>query len=106
MRRATFIRRFTLGFILGSLIFAGIALGYRAPKPTQFTLPWDDNKVSELNNALENLWNITNGRYVPETTSSIPTASADEGDIKIYSSGGTYQIYIYLNDGWRVWSSD
>ena len=99
------MRKFIAGLVLGLMFTTGVAYGYRIAKP----LPINEinpNTLVELNAVLEKLWNITNGRYTPETTSSAPTIAAGEGDLKVYSSGGVYRIYIYLNDGWRVWSSD
>ena len=63
MRRVITIRKFIIGFLIGSLIFGGFAYALRTPRPTQLTIPFDDNKITELNNILENLWNITNGKY-------------------------------------------
>ncbi len=100
------MRKFLAGFIIGSFIFCGIAYGLRISKPTQFTLPWDDNKITELNNVLDNLWTLTNGKYNFDVKTSVPTWTGKEGDAVVYSSGGTYRIYIYLADAWRVWTSD
>ena len=62
--------------------------------------------IKSINETLEQLWDVTNGRYVPDVKNSVPTNSPPEGSMVVYSSGGVYRIYIYLNSGWRVWTSD
>ena len=65
-----------------------------------------ENKVAELNDILEDLWNITNGRYTPNVVTSVPTIAGSEGDMKLYYSGSTFRIYAYLNGSWRKWDND
>lgn len=33
---------------------------------------------------------------------SVPTDPAPEGTLRLYSSGGTYKLYIRINKGWRT----
>lgn len=99
------MRKFILGLVLGLMFTTGVAFGYRVAKPIPIT-EINPSTLIQLNQILEDFWNITNGRYVSDTVSSVPTKESEEGDMKLYSSGGVYRIYIYLNDGWRVWSSD
>ena len=99
------MKRFMLGFLLGSLLINGISYAYRTPKPQRIT-DFDQNGLVILNETLENLWNLTNGRINFDVKSSVPTSKPTEGSMVAYSSGGIYRIYIYLNGGWRVWTSD
>ena len=99
------MKKFIVGFILGSLISSSIVFAYRMPKPTKFT-KIDENTIVQLNEILEQLWDITNGRYTPEVVTTIPAGTASEGDMRLYYSGSTRRIYFYLNGAWRYWNSD
>ena len=100
------MRKFLCGFICGAIIFSSTAYAYRAPRPHQMTMPWTDNQVVELNNILEDFWNITNGRVNLDIESTAPTVAGDEGDVKAFSDGTNYRLYIYINNGWRIFSDD
>ena len=99
------MRRFIIGFLLGSLLFGGIAHAYRASRPTPMRLPLDDNQITELNNSIENLWNITNGRYSLNIVTSNPdgTTRGKVGDMLLLSTGGTYYLEINVDNSttWR-----
>lgn len=100
------MRKLLIGILVGLII--GLAVNvqaYRIAKPQRITA-FDENNLVILNDALEALWDVTNGRMVYDVVTSVPTKASDEGATKIYSSGGVYKIYIYLNDGWRTFSSD
>ena len=95
-----------IGLIIGLVLGLGVSVyAYRAPKPAKIT-KFDESAVTQLNTDLENLWNLSNGRYINDIIISVPTKKSEEGATQIYSSGGIYRIYIYLNGGWRVWTSD
>ncbi len=94
-----------ISFIIGFTLATGIVYGYRISKPQRIT-DFDQKGLVVVNENFERLWDLTNGRYVSDVVSSVPTNSSDEGSMKIYSSGGIYRIYIYLNGGWRSWTSD
>jgi hypothetical protein len=99
------MKKLILGIILGSLLTTGISYAYRIPKPQRIT-DFNHNGLVILNQNLEDLWDLTNGRYNLDVKSSTPTSIPTEGTMIAYSSGGVYRIYIYLNGGWRVWTSD
>lgn len=63
------------------------------------------NTLVELNTTLEEMWDILNGRYNIDVETSVPTVGS-EGDIKAYYTGATYKLYVYINGGWRAFSSD
>ncbi len=98
------MKKLLLGIIIG-LLLSGVSYAYRIGKPLRIT-DFDQKGLVVINENFERLWDLTNGRYVDDVVSSVPTASSDEGSTKIYSSGGVYKIYIYLNGGWRSWTSD
>jgi len=99
------MRKFIVGLILGSLLVNGISYAYRIPKPQRIT-GFDQNGLVILNETLEQLWDVTNGRINLDVKSSAPTSVPTEGSMVVYSSGGIYRIYIYLNSDWRIWTSD
>ena len=87
-------------------IGVGVCSSYRIAKPIPITEITPTTLV-ELNATLEKLWDITNGRYNLNVSSTIPTATtATEGDVQAYYSGATYQLYVFINGGWRSFSSD
>lgn len=98
------MKKFILGLITG-LLLTNISYAYRIGKPQRVT-DFDQKGLVVVNENFEKLWDITNGRMVYDVVSSVPTKASEEGAIKIFSSGGVYRIYIYLNGGWRAWSSD
>jgi len=87
------------------IFYAGNLYALRLEKPQRITA-FDNSAIREINNALEQIWSLSNGRFNLNVVTGIPTWTAKEGDIVAYSSGGVYRIYIYLNSGWRVWTSD
>lgn len=78
---------------------------YRISKPSKIT-EINDASLIELNNLLEDLWSITNGRYNLNVETAVPSGSGTEGDMKVSNVGGTYKIHIYINSGWRSWTAD
>jgi len=96
------MKKFILGVILGSLLTSGIVYGYRAPKPQRIT-DFDQNGLIILNETLEQLWNITNGRYSINTTTTNPdgSLSGNSGDMILYNNSGTYYLEICV--GGTVW---
>ena len=98
------MRKFLCGFICGAIIFSSTAFAYRAPRPHQMTMPWTDNQVVELNNILEDFWNIDNGRYTMDITTTNPdgNTTGDVGDAVLYNNSGTYYYEINV-DGGTTW---
>ena len=99
------MKKFTMGFVLGLLLVGSVSYAYRIPKPQRITA-FDENNLVILNETLENLWNVVNGRYNFDIKTSVPTSKPIEGTAVAYSSGGVYRLYIYLNGAWRSWASD
>ena len=76
------------------------AYAMRTPTPIKIT-DYDDKNIVSINSNFKNLWDITNGRYNYDVETTVPSASADEGDMKLYQSGTTRRIYFYVDGGWR-----
>ena len=86
------MRNFLIGFFIGLSIMIPLSgYSFRAPKPPTFTKLDDSNQLTQLNNFLEQIWNITNGRITTEVRSTDPT-NIDNGDTWILESGSTHQF--------------
>ena len=94
--------RFIIGFLLGSLLVTGISYAYRTPKPQRIT-DFDQNGLVILNENLEQLWNVTNGRYSLNITTTNPdgSLSGNGGDMVLLNDSGTYYLEICV--GGTVW---
>ena len=86
--------------MLGFLLAGGIANAYRFEKPQKITR-FDEGSMAAINKTFEQMWDFANGRFTIDVVTSVPTAAAHEGDIKVYYSGSTYRIYIYIDGVWR-----
>ena len=94
----------TFGVILGLGI--STAFGFRTYKPPMLTDLADPIQIVQLNNSLENLWDITNGRYNINIVTTNPDGNTqgDVGDILLYNNSGTYYLAINTT-GAKVWRS-
>lgn len=99
------MKKFVLGFILGSLLISGISYAYRAPKPQRITA-FDENNLVVINEVLENLWNVSNGRFSLDIVTSNPDGSkkGDIGDMLLFNNSGTYYLAINTT-GAKIWRS-
>ena len=100
------MRNLIIGIIIGALVFCGISYAKKIESPIKFTNLTVSNELVNLNTYLELVRDILNGDFTLKVDTSVPTKAGTEGDVRAYSSGGTYRIYIYLNGGWRKWNSD
>ena len=75
---------------------------YRIPKPQRIT-DFDQNGLVTINESLEQLWDITNGRISINLTTVNPdgVVKGNAGDIVLLLSGGTY--YLEVCAGGTVW---
>ena len=99
------MKRFVTGFLLGSILISGITYAYRIPKPQRIT-DFDQNGLVILNETLENLWNLTNGRYSLNTITTNPdgTLTGNGGDMILYNNSGAYYLAINTT-GAKIWRS-
>ena len=76
-------------------------------RPILFSHPIDENQVNNLNNSLQSIWYITNGRQNLDIVTTTKT-NADNGDIWIIATGNVSRIqfksgghiYTITPDGW------
>lgn len=89
-----------LTFICFGLLTFNNVYAFRMGKPIPIQEINKDSLV-ELNNTLEEIWNVLNGRYNLDVTSTSPTEDATEGDMRTYFTGDIYRVYIFVNGSWR-----
>ena len=99
------MKKFILGLILSSLIFGGISYAYRIPKPFRIT-DFDQKNLVILNETLENLWDLSNGRFSLDIVTTNPDGNikGNVGDILLFNNSGTYYLAINVT-GLKVWRS-
>jgi hypothetical protein len=99
-----------ISFVLG--LFLGLAISvnaYRFEKPQRITA-FDENNLVILNRVLEQLWDLTNGRYSPDSglTASTGTGTIKMGSVNNANSVGW--IKFTKTDGTAIyipyWSTD
>jgi len=100
------LKNLIIGIIIGGLIFCGVSFAKKIETPIKFIDLNNTNELVNLNTYFELVRDILNGDFTLKVDTSVPTKAGTEGDVRAYSSGGTYRIYIYLNGGWRAWTSD
>ena len=96
--------RIFLGILIGFCVGADSVPALRLSKPP-IIAEWNSNTFTILNNTLEDLWNLTNGRYTPASTATDPdgTLQGDKYDIIIYDPlAGSAEICVNL-DGATDW---
>lgn len=73
------------------------------PKPVKIT-ELNQGAIVQLNDTLEQLWNISNGRYNINIVTSNPDGSlkGDIGDMVLFNNSGTYFIEINTTGG-KIW---
>ena len=99
------MKRFILGVIVGSLLISGISYAYRMPKPQRIT-DFDQNGLVILNENLERLWDITNGRFNLDIVIVNPDGNTkgNVGDMLLFNNSGTYYLAINTT-GAKIWRS-
>ena len=88
-----------IGIIIGFFIATTInAYAFRMAKPP-IIREWNQNTFTQLNNTLEELWNLTNGRYSPTSgaDASTGTGTVKMGTVNNANSTGWFKIE--LSDG-------
>lgn len=103
------MKRFILGVIIGSLFTVSISYAYRIPKPQRIT-NFDHNGLVILNEVLEQLYDLTNGRVSLNSGSaaSTGTGTVKMGSVNTANSAGW--LKIEKTDGTMVyipyWTDD
>src|SRR3990167_4585046 len=88
--------RRVLMMLLGVVLVSSTAWAYRSKRPQAFTDLSDPNQLVEMNNVLEDGWNIQNGRYTLEnlTTNPQDVRKGTKGDLVYATFGGNDHLCI------------
>lgn len=73
------------------LVLIVCTVSFRMPHPQVFTYPMTESQIHQLNETMEDIWNIQNGRFeldIVTTTKSSPS----NGEIWIFNDGGTHKL--------------
>ena len=84
--------RLWLGLVLGMAMMAPWAQAFRIPAPSTVS-EWNESSIAQLNVTLRSLWQLTNGRYTTDVTTTNPNGSLDgtQGDTVFYNNSGSYK---------------
>ena len=99
------MRKLIAGLIIGFVLASASVYALRVAQPPKIT-KLDASTSARLDIFLNDIWDITNGRYQMSVKTSAPAWTGKEGEAVAYSLGGDYRLYIYINDGWRYWVFD
>ena len=85
--------RILIGLCLGLLLSLPTASAIRLPKPPTIT-KWDEAAMTQVNNWLESIWQLSNGRYTMEVTTTNPDGSrpGTRGDTVLFVSGTSWKL--------------
>jgi len=88
------------------LVLIGDSFAYRPPKPTRLTQLDVETQVVQLNESLESLWNVVDGRYNLDIVTTNPDGNTkgDVGDMLLFNNSGTYYFAINTT-GAKIWRS-
>jgi len=101
------MRKYLIILFLGILISVSFNIyALRSPSPQRFTDFTDKSQINQLNDFLETIWNITNGRYNINIVTTNPDGNTkgDVGDILLFNDSGTYYLCINVT-GSTIWRS-
>jgi len=101
--KATFYKILFILVILCAGFLIKNAYATRIASPP-IILEWDENTRIALNEYLNVLWEITNGRYTLDIVTTNPDGSAtgEVGDMLLFNNSGTYYLEINV-DGSTTW---
>jgi len=96
------MRKSILILVLIFLAITGISNAYRTPKPQRIT-DFDQRGLVALNESLEQIWDLTNGRYnlTLVTVNPAATVSGNAGDMVLLKSGVNYYLEVCI--GGTAW---
>ena len=101
MRRLIFL----LGLLAFGLVISYNLYAFRMPKPDKIT-EINEATLTRLNIILEELWDITNGRYNLDIVIINPDGNTkgNIGDMLLFNNSGTYYLAINTT-GAKIWRS-
>ena len=98
------MKRLFLGIVIGIAIAAPPLWALRIERPPEFVPEWSTNRITQLNNFLLGLWNLSNGRYQLDVTTSDPDGSrrGQKGEQVLYDPGANEEFCVNI-DGATDW---
>ena len=88
-------------FIFLCVMVCPVSYGFRIIRPTPMSMPLTEDQVNELNEFLEDLWNLQNGEYNFDIVTTTKL-KAQGGDIWLIQTGST--VYIQYKANGRVYT--
>ena len=97
------MKKLVIGIIIGILFSTSLTYAYRFNKPARMT-KLDDSALITINESLEQLWNLSNGRSTIDIVTVNPDGATkgDIGDMLLFNNSGTYYLEINIA-GTKVW---
>ena len=85
------------------MLCTSMAYAYRITKPLPIT-DYNERGMVIINDNFERIWNITNGRFNLNITTTNPDGVVDGevGDMILYNDAGTHYLEINV-DGEKMW---
>jgi len=98
------MQRLLVGLLVGMAMMATPALALRIERAPEFVPEWDTNRITQLNNFLLGLWNITNGLYQLDVTTTDPdgTRRGEKGLMILFDPGSAEELCVNI-DGAKDW---
>ena len=98
------MQRLLIGMLVGMVLMATPAWGLRTERPPEFIPEWDTNRITQLNNFLLGMFNIFNGRYQLEITTSDPDGvrRGEKGEMILFDPGANEEFCVNI-DGATDW---
>ncbi len=92
-----------ISFIIGFTLATGIVYGYRISKPQRIT-DFDQKGLVVVNENFERLFDLTNGRYALNITTTNPDGNlkGDVGDMILANTNSIYYLEINTT-GAKIW---
>ena len=97
--------RWLNGFLIAILLMSCAPVhALRSSQPPTIT-QIDSNTLAQLNQTLQDLWNITNGRYTPNAVTADPDGTLKGGkyDLLVYDPTGAGFNLCVNSDGNTTW---
>ena len=99
------MKKFIIGFIVGFVLTIAISsFAFRVPTPPKLT-DLNDAQVIQLNDFLDLLWQVVNGNYTMDFTTTNPDGArkGNKGDAVLLQSGANYYLEVNVDSSttWR-----
>jgi len=83
--------------VLFVLFITATAHAVRIARPIQLTHPLDEKQINEVNNILEDVFNMQQGRYELDIVTTTKT-NAKNGEMYFIQTGNTVRIHFKANN--------